>query len=121
MLLRKHRMRSDEDLKRSKAMKVNFELLYEHIGYLFYSLSKDDGQFSVSDLKKLKELVDLRWRHDLNGDGTLQTHLTDCIHLGIRVCVNESWTSEKAFLSFKNFYKIHSLPFSSSLREKILS
>jgi hypothetical protein len=101
-------------------MKYNFESLYEHIGYLFYGLVSRNGKISATDLLKLTELVDNTWKPGPTGDQTLSVHLADVIHRGIRYASTNMMTTPRSIDSFKSYFTIHSLAFSSALRERIL-
>lgn len=102
-------------------MKVNFENIYEHIGYLLFSVTSGKGKLSDVELLKLTDVVEKTWRPVVNGDSALQMHLVDCIHAGIRYAIENSMTPEQALASFRSFFQIHSFAFGKSLKEKIVS
>jgi len=102
-------------------MKVNFEIIYEHVGYLFFALTQQKKKLSSEELMRLHRLVDTYWRQTPNGDITLYIHLTDCIHAGIKHATTEAWSSEAARHSFENYYKLHAMPFGTALKEKIFT
>jgi hypothetical protein len=102
-------------------MKVNFESLYEHIGYLFYGLACRNGELSTAQFAKLADLIEANWRPAINGDPGIYLHLVDCIHGGIRYAQENDFDSEEAMSSFSNYYEIHPLPFSEPLKEKVLA
>lgn len=102
-------------------MKVNFEPLYEHIGYLFFALTAKERQLSQGDLMKLTELIEKNWKPVTNGDPVLDMHLAECIHAGIRYAVQNGMSPDHAFKSFMDYFRIHSLPFSKTLKERILA
>ena len=98
-------------------MKVNYEDLFEHIGYLVYSIVLPCGTLSENTILKLKNIVGLVWKEN----DSLSMHLNDCAVSGVEYCVDNSMTSDHAFESFKNYFMIHSLPFGVGLREKIIA
>jgi hypothetical protein len=101
-------------------MKYNFENLYEHVGYLFYGLVRRDGGISATDLLKLTEFVNKTWMPSASGDPTLSAYLAERIHQGIRYASTNRMTTRHAIGSFKEYFIMHALGFSSTLRERIL-
>jgi len=102
-------------------MKYNFENLYEHVGYLFYGLVRRDEGISATDLLKLTEFVNYTWKPTASGDPGLSVHLAERIHGGIRYAATNRMTTSHAIESFKEYFVIHALAFSGTLRERILS
>jgi len=102
-------------------MKYNFENLYEHVGYLFYGLVRRDDGISATDLLKLTEFVNNTWKPAASGDPMLSTHLAEHIHQGIRYAFTNRMTTRHALESFKEYFIVHALGFSGTLRERILS
>jgi hypothetical protein len=103
-------------------MKVNFEDIYEHIGFLFFAVaSRAKGRLSPSALIKLTEIIEKEWRPVSGGDVALNMHLVDCIHAGVRYAMDNLTAPSSALESFRNYYTIHALPFGKALREKIIS
>jgi hypothetical protein len=102
-------------------MKYNFENLYEHIGYLFYGLVRQDGGISATDLLKLTEFVNNTWNPAASGDPTLSVYLAERIHSGIRYASTNLMTTPHAIESFKEYFTLHALGFSGTVKERILS
>ena len=100
-------------------MKVNFEEIYEHIGFLLYSIAFSHAQISEEEVKKLTNVLDGIGKD--NQDDRLTVHLSDCTKEGVTYCLENTMTQEHAFSSFTDYFRIHTLPFSKSLREKIIS
>jgi hypothetical protein len=98
-------------------MKVNYEDIFEHIGYLTYSMALPHGALSERSVVKLKNLIDLLW---IDKD-PLSMHLNDCAKAGITYCLDNFMTSEHAFSSFVNYFRIHRLPFGKPLQQRIIS
>lgn len=98
-------------------MKINYEDIFEHIGFLAYSIAQPAGPISELRIEKLKGIVDLVWKEN----DTVTMHLNDCIMSGITFCIDNSMTPEHAFSSFENYFEIHRAPFGEQLRKKIVS
>ena len=101
-------------------MKVNFEDIYRHIGFLFYALATKDTGLLANDRLRLTDIVERNWRQKGNGDPGLNMHLVDCIHDGIRYAIVNSMSRDHAMSSFRDYYTIHPLPFSPELKKKIV-
>lgn len=102
-------------------MKVNFEDIYRHIGFLFYGLASRDGKVSSQDFSRLTEILEKDWGRAGSGDPVLTMHLVDCMYEGIRYAIDNAMSTEHALASFRNYYRIHPLPFSQVLKERIIS
>lgn len=102
-------------------MKVNFEDIYRHIGFLFYAVASKGTGLSASDRLRLTDIIERNWRQTGNGDPGLNMHLVDCIHGGIRYAIVNSMSRDHAISSFIDYYMIHTLPFSPELKKKIIN
>lgn len=102
-------------------MKVNFEDIYQHIGFLFYGLASRDGKLSSQDFSRLTEMLEKNWAHTGNGDPVLTMHLVDCMYEGILYAIGNAMSTDHALASFRTYYRIHPLPFSQVLKERIIS
>jgi hypothetical protein len=102
-------------------MKVNFESIFEHIGYLFYGLACRNGDLSTAQFLKLSDLIEATWRAKTSGDPGIYLHLVDCIHGGISYAQENGFDSQEAMVSFTNYYQNHSGPFGEPLKEKIFA
>lgn len=101
-------------------MKVNYENIYEHIGYLFYALASGKGKLSSAELVRLTDMIEKTWKPITNGDPVLHMHLVDCIHAGVRYAIDNLMRPDHALTSFCDYFRIYSLPFSKTLKEKII-
>lgn len=101
-------------------MKVNFENIYEHIGYLFYALAGGKDELSTDQLVKVTDLIEQAWKPTSNGDPDLQLRLVKCIHEGVSYAAENEMSAEHAFSSFHTYYQLHGLSFSKALKEKIM-
>lgn len=100
-------------------MKVNFEILYEHIGYLFYALASEFHKLSSYEDSKLNELIDNHWKVLHPEEAPLHLRLNEHLHTGVRNAMAASWDPDQAFALFEDFYLLHGISFGGSLREKI--
>lgn len=99
-------------------MKVNFDHIYEHIGYLFYALATESRQV---DSAILQTWIDQHWFPDPSRATDLQLHLVECLHTAMRQAFDNAMTPAHAFGEFRLYYEIHRIPFGPELRAKITS
>jgi hypothetical protein len=102
-------------------MKVDFDRISEHIGYLFYALASEDQKLLSSDLSRITDIIENVWKGQPNGDHSLHGHLTHCINEGIRYALDNRMESAEALQSFKTYFLMHPMAFGSGLRSNILS
>jgi len=102
-------------------MKYNFESLYEHVGYLFYGMVSREGRISATDLLRLTEFVDKNWKPSASSDPGLSVHLADCILRGVRYASINGMKGPHALERFREYFVMHALGFSGTLREWILA
>jgi hypothetical protein len=101
-------------------MKIYFEHIYEHIGYLFYAVAAEHGMLNAVTYDKLYRLIDQRWKPTDTGQ-TLELHLVRCLHAGLLQAFKTSMTADAAYNHFKDYYTLHYQPFGKPLRSRILS
>jgi hypothetical protein len=101
-------------------MKVYFEHIHEHIGYLFYAIASEHGKLNAVTFDKLKRVVDQQWYPVSNGI-SVESNLTNYLQSGMQNAYDTLMTSREAFDLFKSYYDIHSLPFGKFLRSKIFA
>jgi uncharacterized protein YejL (UPF0352 family) len=100
-------------------MKANFEILYEHIGYLFYALASEFHKLSSYEDSKLNELINEHWKILDSKEAPLQLLLNEHLHNGVHNAMSVSWNPDQAFRMFEDFYLVHRISFGDTLREKI--
>lgn len=101
-------------------MKVYFEHIYEHIGYLFYAIASEHGKLNAASLDKLTRLIDQQWYPAGNGS-TIEARLVGYLHSGLRNAMDSAMSADRSFDYFHDFYEVHALPFGLPLRSKILA
>ena len=101
-------------------MKVYFEHMYEHIGYLFYALATEHGKLNGVTLEKLIRLIDQQWYPPDNGT-TIESHLASHLHSGVRKAFDTSMPAFEAFDYFKSYFDIHGDPYGQPLRSKMFA
>lgn len=110
-------------------MKTNFATLYESIGYLFYSISKNCGPFTQEQFAKLDEVICQQWhpmldcshKYHLNSSEAVQLDLIDHLHSAVRKAYESKMSKAAAFENFMDYYSHHTLSFSEAIKETVLS
>jgi hypothetical protein len=100
-------------------MKVTFESLYEHIGYLFYALASEFHKLSSYEDSKLNELIEEHWKVLHPKDAPLHHHLNEHLHTGVHNAMTASLLPDQAFKIFEDYYLVHKRSFGDTLRDKI--
>jgi hypothetical protein len=100
-------------------MKVDFEILYEHIGYLFYALASEFHKLSSYEDSKLNELIEEHWKVLHPTEAPLHVRLNEHLHTGVHNAMAALWNPDHAFKAFDDFYLVHRISFGDTLREKI--
>lgn len=100
-------------------MKVNFDKIYEHIGYLFYALAAERGKLTSADRAKLARIIDHNWGILKEGKSPLQAHLKNDLMIGIDHAFDLSMNTKEAYALFENYYLLNKLPFNHTLKDKI--
>ena len=101
-------------------MKYNFENIYEHLGYLFFSVATPRGELSADSYLTLRSIISQHWL-PAGADTTLDARLAMHIFKAIDTAVAEKVTRANALGYFKSFYHIHRMAFSASFRHKIIA
>lgn len=100
-------------------MKVDFEILYEHVGYLFYALASEFHKLSSYEDSKLNQLIDQHWRVLHPNESPLDLRLNEHLHNGLHKAMSATWGPGQAFKMFEDFYFVHRISFGEALRAKI--
>ena len=100
-------------------MKVTFEALYEHIGYLFYALASEFHKLSAYEDSKLNELIDGHWEVLPLREAPLHLRLNEHLHAGVHHAMAASLPPQQAFKMFEDYYLVHKLSFGDTMRDKI--
>ena len=93
--------------------------IYEKHGNLFYAIAKDQN-ITLLEFGQLKMLMRKDWlcNHD---NATPVTEAAHLIVITMDTLQTEAVSSQQAFDSFVEFYRIHSDLFSEKLKEEILN
>ncbi len=99
----------------------NLKPLYQHLGYLFYSVAAADKNVTTEEVNTLLNVVKQKW---LEWEGSEDEYGTDAAyHIDIVFdYLNETTpTAEDAFTSFEIYYTDHETLFTHELKTKIMN
>lgn len=98
---------------------VNYQRIYEKLGYLFYALAAADNVVPPREADRLREMVKKIWVPLENSTDEFGTDAAFYIDISFEYLLNESIDAAEAFQEFENYYLEHSAAFSKGLHDKI--
>jgi hypothetical protein len=102
-------------------MKLNYQKLYENLGYLFYAIAAADQHVHREEIDKLKILVGKEWLPLENSTDSYGTDAAHYISIAFEYLLSEGMSSEDAYKVFSDFYDESEAGFSKDLKRKIKS
>lgn len=102
-------------------MKINYQKLYENLGYLFYAIAAADQHVHREEIEKLKALVGKEWLPLENSTDSYGTDAAHYISIAFEYLLSESMASEDAFKVFSDYYEESEPSFTKDLKRKIKS
>jgi hypothetical protein len=97
----------------------DYEKIFNHLGYLFYSVGVADESVGPAEVQRLKELISCYW---VPQEGTVGDHANDAAHHIIYVfdrLLEQQTPAEEAFCAFVDFYSGNPAAFSSAIKHRI--
>jgi hypothetical protein len=98
---------------------VNYQKIYEKLGYLFYALAAADNVVPESEADRLREMVKKIWLPIEDSTDEFGTDAGYYIDISFEFLLNEGIDAEEAFQEFENYYLDHSAAFSKAISDKI--
>lgn len=98
---------------------VNYQKIYEKLGYLYYALAAADNVVPAHEAERLRELVKKIWLPMEASKDEFGTDAAYYIDISFEFLLNEGRDADEAFQEFENYYVDHSAAFSREIDEKI--
>ena len=98
---------------------VNYQRIYEKLGYLFYALAAADNVVPPREADRLREMVKKIWVPLEDSTDEFGTDAAFYIDISFEYLLNEGIEAAEAFQEFENYYREHSGAFSKGLHDKI--
>jgi hypothetical protein len=100
-------------------MKINYQKLYENLGYLFYAVAAADHHVHRDEIDKLKVLVGKEWLPLENSTDSYGTDAAHYISIAFEYLLSEGMAAEDAYTVFSDFYKESEAGFTKDLKQKV--
>jgi len=100
-------------------MVINYQKIYEKLGYLFYAIAAADQHVKFSEEKKLRELVTQKWVPLENSTDEFNTDAAYYISIAFDYLLAEGVSAEEAFRVFQEYYTEHKSAFDQNLKKQI--
>lgn len=98
---------------------VNYQRIYEKLGYLFYAVAATDHDVAPGEADTLRDTVKKIWVPVENSTDEFGTDAAYYIDISFEYLLNEGTDPEEAFQEFERYYSEHSAVFSKTIKEKI--
>ena len=100
-------------------MHVNYQKIYEKLGYLFYAIASADGGVADGELNRLREMIKKIWIPLEDSTDEFGTDAAHYIAISFEFLMDEGMDPNDAFSEFKDYYEEHSAAFSREIKENI--
>lgn len=100
-------------------MKINYQRIYEKLGFLFYAIAAADNVVTPAEISRLEEMVKKIWVPIENTTDEFGTDAAQYISISFEYLMNEGVEADMAFEEFSNYYQDHSPAFSNGIKESI--
>lgn len=102
-------------------MTVNYQKIYEKLGYLFYAIAAADGRVRQEEIDELRKTIQLCWLPLENSTDEFNTDASQYIFFSFDYLVVERMPPEEAYNIFEDYYKEHYRFFDDTIRHNLLS
>lgn len=100
-------------------MKINYQRIYERLGFLFYAIAAADNVVTTAEVSRLKEMVGKLWGPAESSTDEFGTDAAQYISISFEYLMNEGVEADMAFEEFSNYYQDHRAAFSDDVKENI--
>ncbi len=100
-------------------MHVNYQKIYEKLGYLFYAIASSDGRVADIELSRLREMIKKIWIPLEGSTDEFGTDAAQYISISFEFLMDEGMDANDAFDEFKDYYEEHAGAFSKEIKENI--
>lgn len=98
---------------------VNYQRIYEKLGYLFYAVAAMDHHVAPGEADTLRDTVKKIWVPIEDSTDEYGTDAAYYIDISFEYLLNEGTDPEEAFQEFERYYSEHSAVFSKAIKDKI--
>jgi hypothetical protein len=100
-------------------MIINYQKIYEQLGYLFYAIASADRHSRNKEFEILKQDIEKEWIPHENSTDEFGTDAANYIYFTFDNLLDREYDPNDAFESFKEYFEMHSDAFDDKLRKRI--
>lgn len=100
-------------------MKINYQKIYEQLGYLFYALASANKHLREREYEVLKKDIERDWIPLEDSTDEFGTDAANYIYFTYDSLVDQDYPPLDAFRSFQQYFEEHARAFDREIRERI--
>jgi hypothetical protein len=100
-------------------MVVNYQRIYEHTGYLLYSIAAADGAIKEAEVSAIRDLINKEWLPLEDSTDEFGTDAAHYILMTFDILVDRGLSADEAFAVFRDYFEMHEAAFTEPIRKKI--
>lgn len=100
-------------------MIINYQKIYEQLGYLFYAIASADKHSRPKEFEILKQDIIKEWIPLESSTDEFGTDAANYIYFTFDNLLDQEADPEEAFASFKEYFELHANAFDDTLRKRI--
>lgn len=98
----------------------NLQPLYQHLGYLYYSIAAADKQITPQEIEQLQDAVKKEWLDFESSTDEFGTDAAHYISIAFEYLTENMPEADEAYQLFEAFYKGNRDVFSHQLKDKVM-
>jgi hypothetical protein len=100
-------------------MIINYQKIYEQLGYLFYAIASADRHSRAKEFEILKQDIIKEWVPLETSTDEFGTDAANYIYFTFDNLLDQEADPEESFASFKEYFELHAHAFDKNLRKRI--
>lgn len=100
---------------------MNYERIYEKLGYAFYAIAASDGIVRREEIRALREALDYSWLNFEDSRDQFGTDSAQYILFSFEYLLSSGASAADAYAIFEEYYVEHESAFNKTFKRKIIS
>ncbi len=100
-------------------MKINYQKIYEQLGYLFYALASADKHLRRREYEILKKDIEREWIPLESSTDEFGTDAANYIYFTYDSLMDQDFPPMEAFKSFQQYFQEHAAALDEAIRDRI--
>jgi hypothetical protein len=100
-------------------MIINYQKIYEQLGYLFYAIASADKHLRKKEFAILRKDIEKEWIPLEDSTDEFGTDAANYIYFTFDSLLEQDISPKDAFESFKTYFEAHSSAFDENVRRRI--